>query len=346
MNVFINVKIKEITIPNNVKEIGENCFSKCTNLTKIELSTSLRKLPNYCFYQFDNLMEFSIPEKWSIHGNKIFNNESHLCSFEIPTAIKIINGKEYKYEELKIYEIPTYVTSLGDYLFSNCKELESITFHSNIKEIGKGCFMNCPLLILENENIIKESQRKQIWLTNEEINQIEYWIEREIQDVIFDSNNDNWYQSTSEFDSTIFGKEKLLFLIEDSNKNVFGCYIKSKIDKYYDMNDSYGTGIKDRKSFIFSLRNNGRSKEMIKIDMNKESMNIAFTLYKKEHRMLFAIGEGNDICIMKENNKNKCYCQPKSFNYSKGKENVLTGKIGMFNSFQVKRILVIQMEED
>ena len=41
---------------------------------------------------------------------------------------------------------------------------------------------------------------------------------------------------------------------------------------------------------------------------------------------------------MKENLKNECYCIPKSFNYPTGKENILTGKTGEENPFEVKRI--------
>ena len=42
---------------------------------------------------------------------------SFMCSFELPMNMKIINGKEYKKEELKTYEIPTYVTSLAEGCF-------------------------------------------------------------------------------------------------------------------------------------------------------------------------------------------------------------------------------------
>ena len=87
---------------------------------------------------------------------------------------------------------------------------------------------------------------------------------------------------TSEFDSIIYGKEKLIFIIEDRENNVFGGYINAKIDKYlyYENNEWKGSKISDPNSFIFSLKNNGRSKEMIKIDIKKDQSNLAFTLYK------------------------------------------------------------------
>ena len=65
-----------------------------------------------------------------------------------------------------------------------------------------------------------------------EIQIIEEWSFTKYKEMIFDSEIHNWSKNTSEFDRIIFGKEKLIFLIEDTENNLFGCYIDSKIDKY------------------------------------------------------------------------------------------------------------------
>ena len=160
--------------------------------------------------------------------------------------------------------------------------------------------------------------------------------------MIFDSTIHNWNIYTSEFDKIIYGKEKLIFLMEDTNDNIFGGFINSKIDEYrYKENNQWkGKFIEDPNSFIFSMKNKGKSNEMIKMDIKKEENSKAFTLYKKNFFVLFAIGGGIDICIMKENYKNESSCMPQSFKYPMGKENMLTGE----NKFSVKRIIVIQME--
>ena len=53
-----------------------------------------------------------------------------------------------------------------------------------------------------------------------------------IKEILFDSEIHDWEIGTSEFDLKIFGKEKLLFLIEDTENNLFGGFINSKIDNY------------------------------------------------------------------------------------------------------------------
>ena len=158
-----------------------------------------------------------------------------------------------------------------------------------------------------NERKLQENNKKMKEEYEKEINQIEEWSETKYKEMIFDSQIHDWDINTSEFDKIIFGKEKLIILIEDTNNNVFGCYINSKIDKYCYENDiSKGERITDANSFIFSIKNNGRSNEMIKMEIKKEWSNWAFILFKKEWGLLFDIGGGHDICIMKENYKNYC----------------------------------------
>ena len=55
-------------------------------------------------------------------------------------------------------------------------------------------------------------------------------------------------QGKSVFDKQIFEKEKLVFVMEDSERNKFGCYINAKIDKYR----YYENGKWYKRDFVFS----------------------------------------------------------------------------------------------
>ena len=94
--------------------------------------------------------------------------------------------------------------------------------------------------------------------------------------------------------------------------------------------------------FVFSLMSNGRLKQLKKFQIKQDLRDWAFLLHKQEHGVLFAIG-GTDICIAKEDFKNKCWCKQFCFNYE-GKQKVLVGKEGENNPFTVKRIIVWQMK--
>ena len=68
------------------------------------------------------------------------------------------------------------------------------------------------------------------YLKTNEIHQIEKWCNLKCSNIVFDSEIHNWKENESEFDTKIFGKEKLTFLIEDNENNLFGAFVSKKID--------------------------------------------------------------------------------------------------------------------
>ncbi|BFU23072.1 trichohyalin, putative [Entamoeba histolytica] len=161
------------------------------------------------------------------------------------------------------------------------------------------------------------------------IKQIEKWTEKRINNIIFDSDKDDWKVDTSVFDKRIMNKEHIIIIIEDSRRNKFGGYVNEKIDKVNgDINDSY--------SFVFSLKSKGRMKGMMKFDIKEPKY--AFCLYNQSDNRLFEFGCG-DICVYKESYKTWSHCDPWSFEYE-GISNVLCGK----DRFTPKRIIVIEMK--
>ncbi|BFU18877.1 trichohyalin, putative [Entamoeba histolytica] len=161
------------------------------------------------------------------------------------------------------------------------------------------------------------------------IKQIEEWTEKRINNILFDSDKDNWNRNTSVFDQRIMNKEHIIIIIEDEDGNKFGGYVNSKIDKVGWINDS--------QSFVFSLESNGRMKRMMKFDI-KESQ-YAFCLCSQSHDCLFSFGDGNDIVVCKENYKTISYCEQDSYEYE-GISNALCGK----EDFMPKRIIAIEMK--
>ncbi|BFU24067.1 trichohyalin, putative [Entamoeba histolytica] len=161
------------------------------------------------------------------------------------------------------------------------------------------------------------------------IKQLEEWTEKRINNILFDSDKDDWNKNTSVFEERIMNKEHIIIIIEDKKGNKFGGYINSKIDKVNgDINDS--------KSFVFSLESNGRIEGMKKFDI--EQPEYAFILFNQSDNRLFEFGLG-DIVVFKENIKTYSYCCQRNFEYE-GISNALCGK----HSFTPKRIIVIEMK--
>ena len=210
--LFLNSRIKEYSIPEEIVEIDDNAFENYYSLTSIKIPTSVTKIGNYCFNQCSylkeiiiptsvkeigycflnrnccltslkipdsvtklnpgclvgctNLKQITLPESKTIikHGKEWFNDQSHYCRFVLP---KIFNNSDERYKA--IINIPTYVTSLGDfyffgihrltkytvpknisslgdYAFARCTNLSSIKLHDQITHIGDSCFLGCSSL--------------------------------------------------------------------------------------------------------------------------------------------------------------------------------------------------------
>ncbi|BFU26351.1 trichohyalin, putative [Entamoeba histolytica] len=167
------------------------------------------------------------------------------------------------------------------------------------------------------------------------IKQLEELTEKRVNNILFDSDKDDWSKNTSVFGERIMNKEHIIIIIEDEDGNKFGGYVNSKIDKIGDF-------IKDSKSFVFSLESNGRIEGMMKFDIIFQQS--AFCLFNQSDDCLFAFGI-DDIFVCKENTETESYCKQHSFSsFSyKGISNALCGK-EYPNRFTPKRIIVIEMK--
>ena len=170
------------------------------------------------------------------------------------------------------------------------------------------------------------------FITLKELYQLEDWTGKSVENVVFDSDKDDWNEQTSTFESKILQKRQLIFLIEDTTSNIFGGYVQSLIDSC-----DGKTFIEDNNSFVFSLRSKGRLKEMSKFEIIDKTK--SFILYKPTTKGLFGFGEGRDISVWKKNAAHKSYTTQLSFNY-RGNVLSLTGS----NNFTPKRIIVLQMK--
>ena len=161
-----------------------------------------------------------------------------------------------------------------------------------------------------------------------QLTQIEEWTLKKCGEIIFDSTKDNWELDTSTFDSKIYGRKQLLFIIEDIEGNKFGGYIDSTIDEFQ-------YSLTDWSAFLFSLESNGRLDGMKKFTI--KDMLFAFCLFNKSSHRLFKFGRA-DINIFKKGSGYKHSCEQCAFYYG-GNQNTLCGT----ETFELKRFIVIQM---
>ena len=86
-------------------------------------------------------------------------------------------------------------------------------------------------------------------LTLEQMQRIEEWCDILIDNIVYDSNTENWDvigNEGSKFHDCVNEKENLIFLIETEDGDKFGLYMKEKI--------RVGKPIYDENAFVFTMK--------------------------------------------------------------------------------------------
>lgn len=159
-NAFRNSKIlQSIDMSDTaIDSIGDGAFEDCINLTSLQWSSNIHYIGNYAFKGCNNLTSVSFDKEVYSIGDYAFAYCDNLTSASLNCFTLI--AKDYDStinESPKIYPIHkifyntplkhvylgSAVTRIGDYMFSNCHELISITIPNHVNYIGKAAFSYC-----------------------------------------------------------------------------------------------------------------------------------------------------------------------------------------------------------
>ena len=122
---------EEVTL-TAISNIGYTWLGWYNNDTKLSKGTDL----TYTFTMENNNITYTA--KWCVV------EEMSNFDFVSTTATCTITGiRDYNIIEIII---PTYVTNIGSYAFSNCSSLKSITIPASVTDIGSYAFSNCPIV--------------------------------------------------------------------------------------------------------------------------------------------------------------------------------------------------------
>ena len=146
----------DITIPENVTEIGNRAFWGCSDLTSIVIPEEVTSIGNHAFYNCSSLMSIIIPEGVTNIGDSAFWGCSNLTSIAIPEkVISIGDHAFYNCCSLESIIIPEGVTSISDWVFADCSNLTSLTIPECVTSIGEYALYNCSSLtsIVIPENV-------------------------------------------------------------------------------------------------------------------------------------------------------------------------------------------------
>ena len=150
--------LSSINIPSSVISIGDYAFSDCTNLSTVTFrdNSQLESIGSYAFSDCTNLSSITIPSSVRSIGYSTFDYCINLSRVDITdidawAMIEFGSSLYYAYNlylngELVTEAELTTATKIGDLAFSSCTSLTSITIPSSVTSIGYSAFTRCTSL--------------------------------------------------------------------------------------------------------------------------------------------------------------------------------------------------------
>lgn len=139
--------ITSITIPDQVKRIGDYVFSGCSKVSSITLPSNLTEIGQYAFNGCTLLKSIQIPNTVTRIGMYAFHNCTSLSSIVIPNKVTYIRYALFNgCTNLRSVALSNNVEEIDEYVFKDCKSLNQIRIPINCSKIGRCAFENCSSL--------------------------------------------------------------------------------------------------------------------------------------------------------------------------------------------------------
>ncbi len=147
-----------ITIPDSVTSIGDSAFSGCSGLTSVTIGNGVTSISSYAFNRCNKLENIYIADitawckisdlydlmEYGSNSKKLYLNNELIIDLVIPNSVTFIGDYAFSgCSSLTSITIPDSVTSIGGYAFSGCSGLTSITIPDSVTCIGYSAFENC-----------------------------------------------------------------------------------------------------------------------------------------------------------------------------------------------------------
>jgi len=142
-----NTNLKTIHFGTGLKEIAYGAFKGCSGLENIDLSTfNIENIQSFAFSQCTSLTSVKFPSSLRQIYGSAFSETTALQAVTFNDGLDGIGSSAFSGSGLTTVTLPNSLTYLGDYAFSDCKDLASISIGTGITEIPYNCFTGCNAL--------------------------------------------------------------------------------------------------------------------------------------------------------------------------------------------------------
>lgn len=135
-------KNNSVTVPPFVTEIDEDAFSE-TNLEELSLPDSLKTIPECAFAGDNTLKKVRFPSKLEKIEESAFQECIKLTSVNIESVEQIGNYAFSECDGLESVTVGNGLKKIGESAFDECENLKTVILPDGLEEIGESAFYGC-----------------------------------------------------------------------------------------------------------------------------------------------------------------------------------------------------------
>ena len=138
-----------IYIPSSVTYIGYGAFSECTGLKSIVIPDSVKKMGSSVMADCTSLTSVQLSNNLTDLPSDTFCRCSSLETIVLPNGITNISYEAFYYcDKLKDVTLPNNLNDIGEKAFAYCYNLESVTIPASVNIIDRTAFDYCDNVVI------------------------------------------------------------------------------------------------------------------------------------------------------------------------------------------------------
>ena len=171
--------LEKLSIPDSVQKIEDNAFIDCTGLKSIHFGSGLSSVTYAAIQGCSNLTTLTISKNnshFEIHNNGLYSKNPRKLvaialgyegAYVIPEGTVAINTRACYEGKITSLTVPGSVKTIGDYAFTDCRKLKTVSLGEGVEEIKLRVFSRSGITEITFPTSIKKMGGDALsWCTN------------------------------------------------------------------------------------------------------------------------------------------------------------------------------------